>query len=372
MQSLSLLPELRKLPAADGVVALDHDKVVARIREMDRGHFAIEVSQATEEVMEALFSVRNVPDDLVNQLNMAYSRSFSGFANQGRSVHEHYQEMVERGPSSVTGLVSNLKGKVAELQTESALEERYPGYDFQLASDPTQPGWDLQGESPDGPDIFYQVKFGNERYADDVVDAMQEHPNFGFAVSSEVYGAIEGSYPELSQRLMDIGSAAELTTEIKDGLPKLAGNSGVDIPDSIGAALPYVGEVVLGIKLIWDMVQTKRELADVDLTDRSRVHGIRALALGSRFGINQVCMWVGSAGGLKVGSLMPGLGNAMGVLGGSLAGLGGGVILNRLLQPRIEEVAMKLIGGDAEDLFYLMNKTEIDQIGRSLAETQVG
>ena len=47
------------------------------------------------------------------------------------------------------------------------------------------------------------------------------------------------------------------------------------------------------------------------------------------------------------------------------------MVLNKLLQPRIEEVAMKLIGGDADDMFYLMNKVEIDRIGESLAATQV-
>ena len=51
--------------------------------------------------------------------------------------------------------------------------------------------------------------------------------------------------------------------------------------------------------------------------------------------------------------------------------MGGGMVLNKLLQPRIEEVSMKLIGGDADDLLYLMNKVEIDRIGESLAATQV-
>ena len=45
-------------------------------------------------------------------------------------------------------------------------------------------------------------------------------------------------------------------------------------------------------------------------------------------------------------------------------------MLNRLLQPRIEEVAMKLISGDADNMFYLMNKVEVDQVGDSLAATQ--
>ena len=366
MQSLSLLAELRKLPPAEGVAALDHDETVARIQGMDRNHFSIEVSQATEEALEALFDARNVSD----VLNEAFGRSFSAVAEE-RPLHEHYQEMMERGSGSVTGFVSNLKGKVAELEVGPALEERNPGYAFKLAESPTQPGWDLMGTSPDGRDIFVQVKVGGQGYADEVVDAMQDIHNVGFAVSSEVYDALEASHPELLGRLIDIGAAAELTESVKDGLGKLASNFGVNVPDGLGDALPYVAEVVLGIKLIWGMVKTERELGGVDLTDRSRVHGIRTLVLASRFGITQVCMWAGSAGGTAAGSVVPGVGNVAGGLTGGLAGIVGGMMLNRLLQPRIEEVAMKLIGGDADDMFYLMNKVEVDQVGDSLAETQV-
>ena len=366
MESSSLLPRLRKLPASENITTLDHDETVTRIRGMDRDHFAIEVSQATEEVLEALFHARNMPD----VLNEAYGRAFSSVA-ESKSLHVRYEDMKRLGEPSVEGFVSNLKGKVAELEIESALEERHSGYDFELAESATQPGWDLIGTSPDGEDIFIQVKVGAEGYADDVVNAMQEHLNFGFAVSSEVYAAIEASHPELLDRLIDIGSAAELTESIKDGLGKLAGNFDIDVPDKIGEALPFVGEVVLGLKLVWGMVKTERELANAELTDRSRIHGIRALALGSRFGINQLCMWAGGAAGTAAGTVVPGVGNAAGGLVGVLAGVGGGMGLNKLLQPRIEEVAIKLVGGDADDVFYLMNKVEIDQLGQSFAATQV-
>ena len=370
MESLSLLPQLRKIPAAEGVVALDHDETVTRIRGMDRDHFAIEVSQATEEVLEALFHARNVSDDLVNNLNEAYGRSFSSFAEQGRSVHEHFQEMMERVPNSVTGLVSNLKGKVAELQAKERLEELNPGTRFNLADDPTQPVWDIVGTGPDGTESLFQVKAGGEGYGE-VVDAMQESPNVAFWVSSEIYDRIAETHPELIGRLTDIGPAAELTESVEVGLETLAGNFGIDVPDKIGEVLPLVGEVVFGLKLIWEMVKTERELADVELADRSKIHGIRALALGSRFGINQLCMWAGGAAGTAAGTVVPGIGNAAGGLGGVLAGMGGGMALNKLLQPRIEEVAMRLIGGEADDMFYLMNKVEIDQLGHSFAATQV-
>ena len=370
MQSLALLPKLQKLPAAEGAAALGHDEAVTRLRAMDRDHFAIEVSQATEETLEALFDWRNVPDETVDDLNEAFTRAFSNLAEQGKSVHERFSESSARGLAAETGFVSNLKGKVAELKAEDILEDRNPGYNFELAVSPTQPGWDLIGTSPDGPPIYAQVKFGAETYADDTLEAMREHPNYPFAVSSEIYQDIAESHPELLGRLVDIGPAAELAESVKDGLGTLAANYGVDVPDSIGEALPLVGEVVLGLKLIWSIVKTERELSDVELTDRSRIHGVRVLALVSRFGINQVCMLAGAAGGAAAGIVTPGVGNVAGVLAGSMAGIGGGMMLNRRLQPRIEEVAMKLVGGDADDVFYLMNRVEIDRLGESLAATR--
>ena len=366
MESLSLLPQLRKLPAAENITILDHDETVTRIRGLDRDHFAIEVSQATEEVLEALFHARNVPD----VLNEAYGRAFSSVA-ESKSLHARYEDMKRLGDPSVEGFVSNLKGKVAELEIVPRLEERNLGYDFELAESATQPGHDLIGTSPDGPDILVQVKVGGAAYADKAVDAMQESPNVAFWVSSEIYDRIAQTHPELLGRLTDIASVVELTESVRDGLGTLAGNFDIDVPDKIGEALPFVGEVVLGLKLVWGMVKTERELANVELTDRSRIHGIRALALGSRFGINQLCMWAGGAAGTAAGTVVPGVGNIAGGLVGVLAGVGGGMGLNRLLQPRIEEVAIKLVGGDADDVFYLMNRVEIDQLGQSFAATQV-
>ena len=254
--------------------------------------------------------------------------------------------------------------------TRKALVTRESGYDFELDASPTQPGWDLIGTSPDRPNIFAQVKFGDETYADNTLEAMREHTNYLFAVSSEIYDRISQSHPELLDRLVGIGPAAELTESVRDGLGTLAENYGVDVPDSIGEALPLVGEVVLGLKLVWNMVKTERELADVDLTDRTRVHGVRVLVLASRFGINQVCMLAGSSAGAAAGTAVPGAGTVVGGLAGGMAGLGGAMMLNRLLEPRIEEVAIKLVGGDADDVFYLMNRVEIDRIGESLAATR--
>ena len=127
---------------------------------------------------------------------------------------------------------------------------------------------------------------------------MEENPDLPFAVSSNLYDQLTKRMPELSDQLIDIHiSNAELTTEVEKGLGTLAGNMGIDVPDSLGEALPFVAEVILGIKLIHSIVSTERSLKGEELTDRSRVHGIRTLALMSKFGVTSVCFLAGATAG---------------------------------------------------------------------------
>ena len=96
---------------------------------------------------------------------------------------KRYWSAAER---SVTGFVSNLKGKVAEMRAEDLLEDRFPGYDFSVASDLDSPGWDLHGVAPEGQDILVQVKMGGEGYVADVLERMRDDPAILFATSSEI------------------------------------------------------------------------------------------------------------------------------------------------------------------------------------------
>ena len=88
-----------------------------------------------------------------------------------------------------------------------------------------------------------------------------------------------------------------------------SGNLGIDVPDSIGEALPYVGEVVLAIRLISQIVSAEGEFTGVEVSERSRVHAIRALTMMTRFGVTQVCAMAGGAAGTAVS---PGVGSAVG------------------------------------------------------------
>ena len=96
MQSLALLPELQSLPAAEDAVDLGFADTVTRLRGMDKDHFAIEIAEGVDESVDGLFNaVPNVPDELSEAHELLYPDSTL-------PLHEHYQEMVERG-----GQVSN-------------------------------------------------------------------------------------------------------------------------------------------------------------------------------------------------------------------------------------------------------------------------
>ena len=369
MQSLSLLEDLRSLPVNDAAGAYSHETAVSRLRETDRSTFALGVAEAAEEAMDALFEAPNVPNS--DLLNEAYRLAFTD-DSQTTSLADYFAEVSERGNRSVIGFVSSLKGKVAELESVRQLEEMHPGYKFEIPANPNQPVYDLIGRGPEGTeDIFVQVKAGGLGYAGDVMERMEEAPgHVQFAVSSELYEKLIEVNPDSAGRLVDTGiEITEFTEDIKSGLGILANNSGIDVPDSIGELLPYVGEIVLGIRLISQIISTEGELAGIDVSERSRVHAIRTLTMMSRFGVTQVCSLAGGAAGTAAGSAIPGVGNAAGAAAGAIGGAGAAILLNRMLEPRMEDVAITIMGGDLDEVFYLMNKSAIDTIGSSLAAT---
>ncbi len=151
---------------------------------------------------------------------------------------------------------------------------------------------------------------------------------------------------------------------VNEGLETLAGNMGMDVPDSVGDVLPYVGEVLLGLKLLKDVIATERDLSEVDFGERGRVHVVRALLVISRFGIASTCAMVFGAAGTAV---MPGVGSVIGGLGG----VGMGMFLNKHVKGRVGQLAHRVAGLSEEDMFYLSHKRALDEIGNSFARIEV-
>ena len=210
MESLSLLPDLQALPSIKGAGELAPAEMMSRVRAMDRDNFAIEVSIAVEEGLEALFDARNVDDDLAKAWSIVYPNV------DHESLHAHFLEIVARGEKSVTSFINPLKGRLAEFKAESVLTELYPRWSFTRAPSPTQQGWDLRGIGPEGQEKLFQVKTGDTSYVGDVLERMNESPDSAFPLSSNLFDEVMEKAPELSDRLINLGVGNhEFTTRLE-------------------------------------------------------------------------------------------------------------------------------------------------------------
>jgi hypothetical protein len=355
--SVELLPELELLPASSYSWSRDLGSLRSELSRMDSELWSVEFGLGIEEALEALFAGRNVPDDLTRAYEAAFTSS-------QQSLAAHYSEILDLGDAATRGFISNLKGKLAEVRLTPALEDEFPGYRFELAAHANQPDWDILGSAPPGAeDIVVQIKLGDAGYASQVAERMEARPDIPFAVSSEIREAILRRHPELAPQIIDLEfSNLQVAAEVHDGLFTLASNYGLDVPDKVGDWLPYVGELFLGVRMVLDVQNVRREFAAVPSTDRRRVHALRCLALLSRFAVSGAAVGAGAAAGMALQAMHGAL------LG---AGLGAGVagLINRALRPHVLELGMWLVGVTADDLFHFRNKPVIDRLSLAFWET---
>lgn len=161
--------------------------------------------------------------------------------------------------------------------------------------------------------------------------------------------------------MTDIGPDYELVVDVQDGLETLADNQGLDIPDSIVEAIPYVGGVVVAGRLIHTVLKSEGEFKDADRTTRNRIHVVRTLTMMSRFGITTVLTSGGTAGGGSV------LGLPGAVVGGTVGWIGS-LPLNKTLRPHMLDLALNITQLTRDDLFYFKNKRRIDRAGLAFRE----
>ena len=364
-QSLNLLPGLANLPAIpDGPSGprrsfQDH---IAGLVSRDNILHAAELTSAASTGLWTIFDDINVDDSLA----AAYQGQYPGLAAD-HSLHEHWLEMMDRGPESVEGFMIGLKGKLAEFQAQDQLAAA--GWtNLSIASDPTQAVWDISGINPEGVETLIQVKTGAADYAYEVQDLISENPDLHFAVSAEIYNRIAASAPEYLGQMTELGPDYLLIEGTEDGLSTLTDNLGIDIPDGIGDMLPYAGAIIAGARLIHSVITTEQQFKAADRTTRNKIQVVQTLTLMSRMGINTVLAMVGGAAGTAAGSAVPLVGNLVGGIAGSIAGAGVGMYLNQHLQPHMLDLALDITGLEQDDLFYYKNKERIDVLAFSFRE----
>ena len=359
MKSQELADRLARLPGGPGSTRRSSRELLADLRDSRPELLAAEYATATSIALWAIFDEVNVDD----RINAAYQAQYPNQAAE-YSLHEKVQELTESGEEAYGGFISGIKGKMAEFNAAERLEQA--GYtDVTIAPSSNQPVFDITATAPDGETVWWQVKTGQESYAVKVQAAMTENPDVNFAVSSEVEAAIAETNPEAAAELLDIGPDYELVEGINDGLDTLTDNLGIDIPDSIGGMLPYAGAIVAGIRLLHSVVTTEMTFKEADRTTKNKIQVVQTLTLISRMGLTTVLSIAGGSGGAAMGSIIPGIGNALGGIAGTIVGGVSAIPLNKHLQPRILSLALDICGLEEDDLFYYKNKGRIDQLSLS-------
>ena len=299
-----------------------------------------------------------------DKLGQAHEKAFGTYEG---SLHEHWQEMLQRGGNAPGGFLNPLKGKVAELNFVEDLEAR--GYtNVKIPDDPTHPVWDISAISPDGEEVLFQVKTGLADRAGEVQQLMAENPNIHYAISTEIYDKIYDSAQDTINQITDRGTEYELVEGTMDGLETLSANQGFDLPDSVGEMVPYAGAIIMGARLIYNVIKTEKEFSTADRTTKNKMQVVQTLTLMSRFSVSTVLSTAGGFGGAAAGSPVPGVGNVVGGFVGMVAGALIGIYLNKHLQPHMLNLALNITGLTHDDLFYYKNKPHIDSVALSFRQ----
>lgn len=353
MKSVKYIQDLESIPVSS--ISSPQNKwseeIINRSDKLKGESYAIEAGVATEIGLISAFNKFNIDDSYFEAFSKAYPR-----LSETVSLYQKSQEATEAGVRSMTSIVSNVKAKVFEMELNESLTKTYPGWDFQLAEKANQPIWDIKGVGPNGEEILVQAKMYAENSASKVKGAMGDNPDVYFATSSEVQNKIIENSPELSDQLILTNTSnIELTEDVSSGLDQLMSNYGLDVPDKIGDYLPFVAEIVLGVKLLIEIAKVNRDFSKIDLNDKRRIQGLRAIMAISRFGIVSVLAITGGA-----------IGGPFGALGG----VGAAMIINKQIKPHINEIALKLMELDNDELVYLKNKESIDSLAAKFTNTQ--
>jgi hypothetical protein len=326
--------------------------LVDTIERQRKDSVAIEVGIATEIGLLAAFGYLNVNDDLFK----AYEAAYPNLSESTSLYEKALEEAGSANPAELSGLVSGIKGKLYEQNLETKLEEIYPGWDFQIAQNVNQPGWDLIGIAPDGNVMPVQVKMGGEGYAGEVHERMLDNPDILFVTTTEIQEKILEKSPELASQFIttDI-SNSEFSSEVTDGVSQLVANAGLDMPDSMGDFMPYVGEVFAAIQLHEELKQVNFDYAQISDFDKRKIKALRAIHVAGKF----AAFSGGSALGAALGTFVfPGVGTIIGGIGGFAIMK----LLKRDIVSELDRIAKDLLNLNTDNIYYENKKSAINYL----------
>ena len=366
MQSSNLVPVLQELPGGESGQRRSFREIITDLVNTDRATYAAEFASAVSMGMWPVFGdailSTDFPGTEINEsyLQAAYERTH--LFDPDVDVAERWRQALADGEDDKEDLLDDLKGIVAEFNARDQLNQR--GYNLELAEDRFQRGWDLHGTAPNGEYVQIQVRAGDsEAQIDRTIRDMQE-TDYPFAVGSDIHDGISDEAPELVDRIVaTMGSDFDLVQSMEDGLETLSEAFG------IAEAIPGAGAIIAASRLVYSVVKTEKEFKAADRTTKNKIQVVQTLTLMSRMGVTTVLATAGGMGGAAAGSFLPGIGNLIVGIVGSVGGVGMGMYLNRRLQPHMLNLALDITGLTNDDLFYYKNKPRIDTVAVNFQRT---
>ncbi|MDP8209294.1 MAG: hypothetical protein RAO94_07305 [Candidatus Stygibacter australis] len=353
MKSYDLLNSLKQIEVDDKYYE-QAKNFEASFNKMKKDDFVIETALVAEETFEKMFELRNVPDDFFD----AYKDSFT---NSEINLFQHFKDILNNDNiRSSKGFISTLKGKIFELRAMDQLNIENPDMDFLLADSANQPIWDIKGIDLDRAVEFFQAKVRQPSYLSRLVEKIESNPDVKFLLSEELYEKAIAKFPELQENLKLINiTNSELTQEVSEKLDVLIGNWGIDLPDELGDWLPWIGEIVLGLKLLVQLVNNNRiyEFSNQDLKSKTAI--LKTISLLSKFGIKSAFLWLGTYAGAPY---IPPFGAIVGGTSGVILGRS----ISKMIDPHLQQIVKLLLNIDEDAMFYFSNKFNVDTIGYNM------
>ena len=156
MKSLDLLPAMEKLPGGGASSRRSFRRQINDMLSTDQPFYAAESAIGASMGFWAIFKNVNVDDGVRETMTRAHNMAMPKYEG---TLTDHWKEMMEKGPDSMRGFLSPLKGKYAEIEAADTLKQN--GYtNVRIAENPNQPVWDITASGADGQTELTQVKTG--------------------------------------------------------------------------------------------------------------------------------------------------------------------------------------------------------------------
>jgi hypothetical protein len=204
------------------------NQVDAKLNPRQRRQVLLDTLVVGGQTLASYINSGRIPDAVQKAYELAYPNV--------AQVHSFSEQASSLDAQQLLGFVSGVKGKLFEIQYVDYLNDGHlpDGFKAALADSPTNPGWDIAINGPDG-----ALKETIQAKATDSVsyvsDALEKYPHIDVVTTSEVHShlVMQG----FSENVIDSGISDEHITAIVEGSLDDSANTMHFVPSGVSLAL---------------------------------------------------------------------------------------------------------------------------------------